>query len=344
MFLLMNNMTSDDGKKKKKTIKRLARTTFRSVYHVFAAVLGAESPDFEYEMVSASFLGKVFRLGLLFLVLMIGATYTANLASCFIRTGTEYHGPQNLAELKESKVCILNTITTATVLPFVGKAVPNPLTVEQQANQTLNEAWTHEALINGDCDAIVRPRAYNYATPGLECDRMYVIPGLTFSPFQYYQFMSGETPEDRRYARKAAGHMARILQTREYQEAYNKAFQPVGQCGTTDSADADGLFVIQLENFVGVFMIYGSVCAFVIAGSLFQFLNTARKKNAKKTKEDQTETALQHETEETLQDETGRGWEEGEGEFRTTIDELILLVSKLEKSRAARRDRDFQYS
>ena len=101
----MNNMTSDDGKKKKKTIKRLARTTFRSVYHVFAAVLGAESPDFEYEMVSASFLGKVFRLGLLFLVLMIGATYTANLASCFIRTGTEYHGPQNLAESIEHCFC-----------------------------------------------------------------------------------------------------------------------------------------------------------------------------------------------------------------------------------------------
>ena len=68
------------------------------------------------------------------------------------------------------------------------------------------------------------------------------------------------------------------------------------------------------------------------------------KKNAKKTKEDQTETALQHETEKTLRDWTGRGEEEGEGEFRTTIDELILLVSKLEKSRAARRDRDFQYS
>ena len=32
-------------------------------------------------MVSASLLGRLFRLGLLFLVLMVGATYTANLAS-----------------------------------------------------------------------------------------------------------------------------------------------------------------------------------------------------------------------------------------------------------------------
>ena len=56
--------------------------------------------------------------------------------------------------------------------------------------------------MRGECDVIIRPAAYNYILPEVECDRSYVIPGLTIAAQQWYQFTAGETLEQRNFARK----------------------------------------------------------------------------------------------------------------------------------------------
>ena len=84
--LLMNNNHMNNELRtnisKREGVLQFTKITLRSLYHTFAAVLGAESAEFEYEMVSASLLGRLFRLGLLFLVLMVGAMY--NVSASFL--------------------------------------------------------------------------------------------------------------------------------------------------------------------------------------------------------------------------------------------------------------------
>lgn len=350
-FVLMVLLTNNDERsiterQEKKDLKLMAKTQLRSVYYVFCTILGAESPEFEYEMISGSLLGRIYRIGLLFLVLMVGATYTATLASVLIKSNAIiYHGPSTLEELKESTACILITTSTSTVLPYIGRNAPNPLTIKEQANATLNEKWTHAALMNGECDVIIRPKAYQYITPGMDCDRIYVIQGLTLAPSQWYQFTAGTTPEQRKFAKKAHGHIDRIVQTAEYQRLYTEHFTSNGQCPedviVTDEA-------IEVDDLAGVFIIYGVVCAFVILCSLFHTLITACKKNRQTKKRiHQDDSALSgmlypgHGKEEESEGRRRGDEDEDEDDDHTTMDELIRLVSRLKRSRAARRCRDF---
>ena len=65
-----------------------------SMYESFAALLGAESIESKYiAIVMSSPLGRLFRIALLFLVLIVTATYTANLAAFLSAPTTVLHGP-----------------------------------------------------------------------------------------------------------------------------------------------------------------------------------------------------------------------------------------------------------
>ena len=97
--------------------------------YVFCTILGAESPEFEYEMISGSFLS--YRI----VVFGFDGCTPATLASVLIKSNAIiYHGPSTLEELKESTACILITTSTSTVLPYIGRNAPNPLTIKEQAN------------------------------------------------------------------------------------------------------------------------------------------------------------------------------------------------------------------
>ncbi len=331
----MNNEFKDKHLKREGGLLQFTKITLRSLYHTFAAVLGAESAEFEYEMVSASLLGRLFRLGLLFLVLMVGATYTANLASFLIQSNASiYHGPTTFEELKQSTACIQQTIATPLIEPYVGKNAPNPLTVAEQANQTLTESWTHGALMRGECDVIIRPAAYNYILPEVECDRSYVIPGLTIAAQQWYQFTAGETLEQRNFARKAHAAMDGFVQTAEYQRLYAEAFGSGAACSIETSNESE-TGIVEVKHLGGVFIIYGVVCAFVLLCSFFQALHNAtfgrmRHQN-KRTKDDSA-----HDDGIRIDTVNDKKYYEGEEDLTTDMDELIRLVSRLKRSRAAR--------
>ena len=71
-----------------------------TVYHVFEALLGGE--DLEWLTPPR----RVMRLGLLFAVLVLQATYTANLAAFFTTSNTVILGPISLDELTLARVCV----------------------------------------------------------------------------------------------------------------------------------------------------------------------------------------------------------------------------------------------
>jgi hypothetical protein len=67
------------------------------MYHTFAALLGGD----EYDLYHSPIFGRIYRLGLLFLVLITSATYTANLAAYLTKKPYRIEGPRSLEDLKK---------------------------------------------------------------------------------------------------------------------------------------------------------------------------------------------------------------------------------------------------
>ena len=187
--------------------------------------------------------------------------------------------------------------------------------------------------MRGECDVIIRPAAYNYILPEVECDRSYVIPGLTIAAQQWYQFTAGETLEQRNFARKLTRH-GRVRVNAEYQRLYAEAFGSGAACSIETSNESE-TGIVEVKHLGGVFIIYGVVCAFVLLCSFFQALHNAafgrmRHQN-KRTKDDSA-----HDDGIRIDTVDDKKYYEGEEDLTTDMDELIRLVSRLKRSRAAR--------
>ena len=71
------------------------------IYHACAALLGGD----EYDLYHDPPLGRVYRLGLLFLVLVVQNTYTANLAAFLTASPVQIMGPKNMQQLRSARCC-----------------------------------------------------------------------------------------------------------------------------------------------------------------------------------------------------------------------------------------------
>jgi hypothetical protein len=122
-----------------------ARNCAYCVYHALAMLLGGE----EYEWQSAS--SKLLRLGTLFLVLILGSTYTANLAAFFTRPAYVIHGPKTLADLRDAHVCIPYDAWSYSVSPFVKSVVVPPYSESNTMEE--NGQFCHNLLKERKADA-----------------------------------------------------------------------------------------------------------------------------------------------------------------------------------------------
>ncbi|CAK0797580.1 unnamed protein product [Prorocentrum cordatum] len=109
--ILMGLSGLTDGKK---GLGLTSHGMVKAVYHAWAALLGGEDSEWH------DWPGRILRLGLLFIVLVVSATYTANLASFFTRPGIKLHGPKDRASLRDAVACVLpEESTVAIAQPFV---------------------------------------------------------------------------------------------------------------------------------------------------------------------------------------------------------------------------------
>lgn len=103
-----------------------------SSYHTFSACVGGE----DYEWISGPM--RVLRLSLLTFVLVIGSTYTANLAAFFTAPSFTILGPTNSDEFKAAVVCT-NSNMANRLAPFVKGTVVLPFPSEPSAGQNKNQ-------------------------------------------------------------------------------------------------------------------------------------------------------------------------------------------------------------
>ena len=68
--------------------------------------------------------GRILRIGLLFFVLVMTATYTANLAAFFTQPTYQIIGPQDMDSLGSTTVLVLDNLEAQSVKGFVKDATP----------------------------------------------------------------------------------------------------------------------------------------------------------------------------------------------------------------------------
>lgn len=114
------------------------------LYHAWSAMLGGDDNEWD------SWPAKVLRLGLLLLVLVISATYTANLAAFLTDPLIEIKGPKDTYELQKAHVCVM---FQGMPQPFLGSYVAPALTSTWSFEQRYN--WCYDQLQAGTVEAIV---------------------------------------------------------------------------------------------------------------------------------------------------------------------------------------------
>jgi hypothetical protein len=123
---------------------------FYYLYHVAASILGGD----EYEFYSAPPVGRLFRLAILFFVVVIVSTYTANLAAILTRPQYSYGGTLSLEDLQSSVACFRIPRTPGEWI--VPKFVSDMLLPQSDTPTfALLYAWGRQMLQDGECDAII---------------------------------------------------------------------------------------------------------------------------------------------------------------------------------------------
>ena len=229
------------------------RATLRAfpslVYHTGAALLGGD----EYDLYHALGFGRVYRVGLLFFVLVLGATYTANLAAFLLMPAELVHGPATMAELAKTKVCHRwPAFRAPSEIEYVGEFVDPP------ADLAFPEipAWSRDALQRGGdspggCDAIVEISVNAYAEALEHCDTMHLHADLTSRVVVDYNMMRGDDVE---LWRNVSGAILRTLQRKSYQEIVSRNMRFDKTCAAPSIASAQ----ISARQMGGSFILFGA--------------------------------------------------------------------------------------
>ena len=152
-------------------------------YHVFAALLGGD----EYRLYQIPPIGRVFRLGILFLALVLTSVYTANLVAFLTVPTYVYSGPQSMSDLTSAIACVPYRGTPGQYLvPSYAKTV---ITAPPDVDTLSQYDWSIKSLHAGDCDIIIDVEG-NIINKALNnCDTLYIPPNIKFGATPVFNVM-----------------------------------------------------------------------------------------------------------------------------------------------------------
>ncbi|CAK0824986.1 unnamed protein product [Prorocentrum cordatum] len=220
--------------------------TAKAVYHAWAALLGGE--DCEWH----DWPGRTLRLGVLFAVLVLSSTYTANLASFFTRPSTRVHGPIDRATLRDATACVLpDDPLQAIVQPYVKDIVSPSAGMEYQAQRQ----WCHAALQEGQASVWIDDMGSLSEWLLKHCDSVALVNTIALAP-RRLAFVASH--EKRSIVANLSQAIIKLESTPAWIELQRDSFGWGSSCGTTISSASDTT-PITFESMGGLFLITGTI-------------------------------------------------------------------------------------
>ena len=224
----------------------------RSLYHAWAALLGGE----EHE--STTWSSRILRMGMLFLILIIGATYTANLAAFFTAPSVIVHGPTDLDSLGKAKICYLyeEWLGYTTIPAFVGSVVhppasPTPLEPSSQTDLRHRIDGCMAMLKSGEADAIVDQDIFLAVVVNdmYGCEEWSIVPNLNFAP-QYQSLVFRDDTQGSALARNYSVAFADFVTRKEYLTMVSNQLG-LGKTCDADASLAEDTTAIKVDDMTG---------------------------------------------------------------------------------------------
>eukprot|EP00929_Paragymnodinium_shiwhaense_P096119 TRINITY_DN57625_c0_g1_i1.p1 TRINITY_DN57625_c0_g1~~TRINITY_DN57625_c0_g1_i1.p1 ORF type:complete len:528 (-),score=35.24 TRINITY_DN57625_c0_g1_i1:208-1791(-) len=233
----------------------MPRSLVKALYHSLAAALGGE----DYRWTTGS--GRVLRLGLLFLVLILLPTYTANLAAFYTAPAFIVHGPKDMTALSQATVCTPYDAWYTFVDPFVGKRVVPPWGDDSSRSVFERDQYCIEELRARRVDAYVDADvAVSRLALDNQCKDLEVAPAISFAPI-YFHGVVANNPHGQDLGWNLTRSMMTFLGSSYYQKLVEESLGFGQSCEPSESQDVDQ---ITLDRMSGLF----TVCAGTIALAL----------------------------------------------------------------------------
>ena len=272
LLVLLAVLTASAERPRK--LRALPTTIVHSIYHSTAICLAGE----DYVWHSGAL--RLLRLGLLIVVLVLQATYTANLAAIFTRPVFKTHGPASMEQLRSSIACTSYPAYGKYIKPHVREILTPPFYLEVdgvpmqttdgtpiQTTDADRRAWCHARLIDRAADiwleveSVARPILLRHCPNSTAANSLAIVPAIRFGPGAVGWAFRGEDAATAHAVSVAAIH-AQQFNPRAIL-ALNTKYLGAGQsCPTVDFAE---LARVDLGPMIGVFLAFA---AFAGAGLL----------------------------------------------------------------------------
>ena len=237
-----------------------------SLYHAASACLGGD-----HDYIWPSWAARLARLGLLVVILVLQATYTANLAAIFTRPAFETHGPKSMEELRSSIACVSYPGLAGYVAPHVRRMVTPPGSTNADGSATYSDAdynaWCHERLLDRTVDVWIdletraRPIVLANCAGGASTTSLDLVSAIRFSPGTIgFALRAGDNA--------TANHLSVAINykiqmaPREYLELARKYYRDGQTCPPVNVA---ALSRVEFLPLAGVFAAFGVLAVLSLA-------------------------------------------------------------------------------
>ena len=247
-----------------------ASQTATAMYHTSATCLGGEV--YEWQPTWAS---RLLRTSLLLFVIVLVATYTANLASFCTRPSTFTYGPTSLTELRRSTTCLTNAyLSRGLARQFLNATVAlpgseqNPLTAAtryalEPSLLARGAAFCLDAVASDAAGIWVEDANYLNTVHLAECGTTDLAGWLQVGSIQYGFATRADTPLGRQLAVNLSKAVSLLLNSPEYVRAEAEAFRTGERCER--ELLGDDLDRISFEEMEGLFYLSGCLAAAAVA-------------------------------------------------------------------------------
>lgn len=254
-MVLLSALTITDGKMTGRDALT-PHSVVMSLYHATAALIGGE----DYEWISGP--SRLFRLALLFLILILNATYTANLAAFFTKPQVVVHGPKDLAELRSSRACLSVDDVGMFLNLYTGSSMKATPTDQSQKNK-----FCHDALREKRADAWIAPFTMLNSYVLDHCSDLQLVPSIEIMPVRMVFALTPANAKLKDFLNVALTH---YTQMPESLMLLQESFGVGRACSSANTVD--DTTPIDVPGMGGLFVLFVVVAATAVVFALVELV------------------------------------------------------------------------